>query len=326
MPSSNLNLPHLPIHHASQSYTDEPTRSRTLDLWLPRPLEDSDPKKHVWIVYIHGGAWRDPLQTSQTLLPTLKHLSPIALSKIAGIASIDYRLSPYPKHPDEPSKPDDAERNVRHPVHIADVASALNYLGAKWKVGGKDGDSEDDGGEEGGFKWIGIGHSCGATLLCQYVSRIGLHDSDIKIAGPVGLILLEGIYDLSSFLKNHKPPKCSPEIAQIYEDIVVGAFTESKEAWKKASPVSGKFTEEQWKEGRLVYLCYSNEDELVEVEQAVEMRQKLKDDGWSAGKDAGDGRIVERKALHGKHDWIWEDGTQIAKRIDEIVEGIAKHL
>lgn len=299
-----------PKHIPSIPYSDSSSRLQTLDIWLPRPLEESDPDKSLWIVYIHGGAWRDPTQTSLCAEPTLKHLLSNPPSTITGIASLNYRLSPYPSHPSDPSSPSDADRSVVHPTHVRDVARGIVLLQKEYGV----------------ERWIGIGHSCGATLLCQYVSGIGL-ESSIS-GGPEALILSAGIYNIPLFLRNHLPPVCPENIAQIYSDIIVGAFGADKSAYQGVSPVAGKYGIERWKNGKLIVLAHSYDDELVERAQRDVMCVALDREGWSIVMEDGDeeadvsaGRqVLEVRDIKGSHDFVWEDGEQSAKLIVEVVE------
>ncbi|KAF2003321.1 hypothetical protein P154DRAFT_520275 [Amniculicola lignicola CBS 123094] len=312
-------------------YTDPPTRLQTLDLFLPRPIEQSDPEHTVWIIYVHGGAWRDPEQTSRTVEPTLNHLND--LSKIAGIASINYRFSPYINHPTSPSDPSDPDRNVTHPAHIQDVHAALLHLQDTYGVGHTASGSP-------GYPWIGVGHSCGATLLCQLASHIGLSDSpqkEAKVAGPAALALFAGIYDIPLFYANHKDGAWG----SVYPEIVQGAFgpdtqTAVKppyEPWVPPSPISGKYERTEWPEGKLVVMVHSDEDELVEWGQVFGFQEKLVREEWKdssnvewekiGGDEGGDKQrgLVVRKA-RGAHDWVWEDGRQIAVIIGKVVAGL----
>ncbi|KAF2657554.1 hypothetical protein K491DRAFT_691016 [Lophiostoma macrostomum CBS 122681] len=322
-----------PIHIPSVPYTKSASKLQTLDLWLPRPLSQSPPDSTVWIIYVHGGAWRDPLQTSFGILPTLSHLSgPSASSTldcIAGIASINYRLSPYPSHPTHPSSPDDSDRNVKHPSHIQDVATAIQWLHAEYNVGGE-GESK--------YERLGIGHSCGATLLAQVVSGIGLHDGSPNLGAalkPTSLILLEGIYSLPLFMTTHTAPHYPADIEAMYRTILLSAFgpeqstsgSTSTTTWTEASPTSGEYGREKWSAGKLVVVAHSKEDELVEEEQAAVLIERLVECGWAEqpvdGEENGGkervGRRVEMRWLRGKHYEIWEDGGQIAEVIGDVL-------
>jgi kynurenine formamidase len=302
MPSANPSSAlQYPIYHSAISYTSNSSSLQTLDLWLPRAPSKSDSRDTIWVIYVHGGAWRDPMQDSQCVQPTIKHLQhghADTLEKIVGIASINYRLSPYPSHPTDPSKPDDPQRNVRHPHHVQDVHSAIEYLKKEYGLA----------------RWIGVGHSCGATLLLQYVAGIGL--SQACSTRPEALILLEGIYSIPLLLQHHLPPSCPENISRIYHDFIKGAFGESS-TYDAQSPVSGAYTESAWPSARLVVLGHSAEDELVEVAQRDVMLARLEDEGWKDATAAT--RTVTIRDLAGGHDETWEDGLQIAGLIDDAV-------
>jgi kynurenine formamidase len=262
--------------------------------------------------YIHGGAWRDPLQSSACILPTLTHLLHPPSPRIAGIASLNYRLSPYPSHPTHPSTSTDPERNVAHPTHLRDVALGVEFLRREYGV----------------KRWIGVGHSCGATMLCQYVSGIG-HDPDNVDGGwgggPEALVLTAGIYNIPLFLLNHSPPTCPEPIAQIYADIVTGAFGHDQAVYHAVSPVAGTYGPTKWPNGKLVVLAHSYEDELVERAQRDVMCVALDREGWSIVMEDGDEeakgrRVLEVRDIRGAHDFVWEDGEQSAMLIAGVIE------
>lgn len=90
-----------------------------------------------WIVFIHGGAWRDPNNTfrdADLLFESIAGRIPNV-----GLASIDYRLSP----------------EVRHPKHQEDVVSGLNYLAHNF----------------GAQEVVLVGHSAGAFLSLQALGQ-----------------------------------------------------------------------------------------------------------------------------------------------------------
>ncbi|KAF2131342.1 alpha/beta-hydrolase [Dothidotthia symphoricarpi CBS 119687] len=301
------SAPVYPRHIPSIPYSDSGNRLQTLDIWLPRPLEQSDPTNSIWIVYIHGGAWRDPTQDARCVEPTIKHLSSPFPPKIAGIASLNYRLSPYSTHPTDPSSPTDPNRTAQHPTHVRDIALGLEYLAQNYGV----------------KRWIGVGHSCGATLLLQHVAGIGIdHGNTTR---PESLILIAGIYNIPLLLANHVPPACPAPIAAIYASFIAGAFGADASAYLPASPVAGKYSTQTWPEGRLMILAHSYDDELIERAQRDVMCVALDRQGWSIVMEDGDeeregGRVLEVRDLKGGHDWIWEDGGQIARLVGEVVE------
>ena len=74
---------------------------------------------------------------------------------IAGFASISYRLSAHPNHPQDPINTDPKDfQDAKHPGHIDDVEAALAFLQNTYGFGGR---------------YILVGHSCGATLAFQAV-------------------------------------------------------------------------------------------------------------------------------------------------------------
>lgn len=181
-------------------------------------------------------------------------------------------------------------------------------------------------------RWIGVGHSCGATMLCHYVSGIGLESHDESDGGPESLILSAGIYSLPLFLRNHAPPACPENIAQIYRDIVHGAFGDDEKVWQGVSPVAGGYSKEKWRNGKLVVLAHSYEDELVERQQRDVMCVALDREGWSIVMEDGDdeanpgvgGRVLEVRDIKGKHDFAWRDGEQHARLIEEVVQRVVQ--
>jgi kynurenine formamidase len=314
-PSTTIDYPR---HIPSIPYSSPQSRLQTLDLWFLQPPENFEPATSfdpVWLVYIHGGAWRDPTQDAFSCFePARTHLFesyPTALNNIAGIASLNYRLSPYVDHATDPSQEGDTERSAQHPQHIRDVEKGIRFLAREY----------------GMRRWIGVGHSCGATILLQMVSGIGLYTSPSP--GPEALILLEGIYNIPLLLRNHLPPACPPHISDIYKSFIAGAFGHDISSYLPASPVAGKYSKEQWPEGRLMVLCHSHSDELVERQQRDVVCVALDREGWSIVMEVGDEedevraegrRVLNVRDLKGGHDWIWEDGEQIAKLIVEVVE------
>ncbi|OCK85923.1 alpha/beta-hydrolase [Lepidopterella palustris CBS 459.81] len=300
------------------SYTSPATPLQTLEIWLPRPLSASSLETTVWIVYIHGGAWRDPELTSSQLEPTLRRLFPAfpsfedagssrAVKHIAGFASLNYRLSPYKNHPTHPSDDRDESRNVTHPAHVGDIAKALEWLEREYNVTGNSGQT----GGARGYEWVGVGHSCGATMLLQLVTSMG-QANILSVCRPVALILLAGIYDLPVFLQNHSAPKVSTETQRVYTEIIEGAFGTDKRRWLSASPVAGDYSPETWSKGRMVVLAHSKEDELVEEEQVNRLVEVLERQGWGVGR-----QLLERE-LKGGHDFVWEDGEQVAALIEQV--------
>lgn len=173
-------------------------------------------------------------------------------------------------------------------------------------------------------------------MLLQLVSGIGLEDdhnsslsSNTENKGPEALLLLEGIYNFPLLIRNHLPPTCPENISQIYRDFIAGAFGSDESVYQAVSPISGRYNKEQWPEGRLLVICHSYEDELVERAQRDVMCVALDREGWSIVMEEGDEedevraggrRVLNVRDMKGGHDWVWEDGEQIAKLIGEVVQ------
>jgi pimeloyl-ACP methyl ester carboxylesterase len=260
--------------------------------------------------YVHGGAWRDPLITALTFLPTITCLLGSHVEEhIAGFSSLDYRLSPHPSFPQDVSTtPPRRLRNAKHPDHIQDIRSSLTFLEKTYNIADR---------------YILVGHSCGATLAFQTVMEIGDNivatnlcpsppNPGPKPLLPSAIIGVAGIYDLRLLRNNH---------VQIpaYQTFLQDAFGPDEEVWDRVSPARrGKF-KETWKIGgnqgrtaRVVVLATSTEDEMIEGEQLVVMKRRM-DELISA--DANLRVLVWDKKLKVTHDVIWERGEGIAELV-----------
>ena len=284
------------------SYSDSSTLN-TVSLYLPAPPKANDSSR-LWLLYIHGGAWRDPLISASSFDSTQKHLlaSPSA-SKIAAIASLNYRLSPYAHHPSSPSSPDDPARNARHPDHVNDILAAILHLQEKYHFSDR---------------YVLIGHSCGATLALQvamrrywgsqYESTFAL---ELNVEPPLAVIGAEGIYDIPALIKEY-------EAIPAYRDFVANAFGHDEKVWKHASPSSADFGE-SWPDGRMVVLIHSEDDELVSLRQPESILGVLREQGWEEQK--GSERRVKFVKVKGLgHDEVWQDGKVFAEEIERMVD------
>ncbi|KAF2770988.1 alpha/beta-hydrolase [Teratosphaeria nubilosa] len=285
------------IHNIQYSHQ---SNLNTLELCIPRPTTRSG--RDVWVVYIHGGAWQDPDIDSSAFKKTRDMLlkSPEA-DRIAGFASINYRLTAYPAHPREPSNPSDPARNARHPDHINDVLAALLHLQETYRF-------ED--------RYILVGHSCGAALAYQVAMKRywgTQHEStlalELSVVPPIAVLGVEGLYDFPALVKYHaKEP--------FYQDFITRTFGSDAKAWKAASPTSGQY-KESWPDGKLAVLAHSRGDELVEWEQVDLMHKALKGQGFD---EAGGERSLKLVEVSGRHDQLWQEGTELARAIRETLQ------
>ncbi|KAI7055686.1 hypothetical protein KC339_g18340, partial [Hortaea werneckii] len=246
----------------------------TLDYYIPRRPSTAD--HQLWIIYIHGGAWRDPEidSTSFTKAQNLL-LQSREIDQIAGFASINYRLSPYPSHPQSPSHPSDPARNAHHPDHLNDILDALRHLQDTFSFG---------------TRYLLVGHSCGATLafqaaMMQHQQQQQWNSSAAPppVPPPIALLAVEGLYDLPALVAYHSD---SP----IYQHLITNAFGPNPADWARASPSSGISPRspsshqpppppprEAWP--NLIVLAHSRQDELVEWQQVDLMHAALKKSG-----------------------------------------------
>ncbi|KAF2234664.1 alpha/beta-hydrolase [Viridothelium virens] len=312
-----------PKHIINQSYSPH-SNLNNLDIILLRPYDRNDISK-IWIVYIHGGAWRDPRKTKSGISASLPHLyASAAASHIAGIASLNYRLSPHPTFPVKPGDSADlAARSAQHPTHINDAIDALRWLKTEWGV------------RDGGY--VLVGHSCGGTMAMQIMTSEGrkwkTREQVKALSGEKGeegkdtpmprvVMPVEAITDLPKLVANHAEQN-------MYEDFVVGAFSKEREVWEEASPTKGTYRGEKWRDASLVILAHSKEDELVEWEQCDLLLDVLKAQGWKekGSQIEADGKVSKEPGvrvleLRGKHDEIWEDGRELSRAINIAVERV----
>lgn len=286
-----------PKYYKDVAYSDE-TSLNTVNVCIPRPRSSGD-NDRLWIVFIHGGAWRDPEIDASSFDATQERLLQSSVAdKIACYASINCRLSPYPSHESNPSDPSDPARNAKHPDHINDVLKAILYLQESYHF-------QD--------RYVLVGHSCGATLAfqvamkrywgSQYESTLAL---EMNVEPPLAIVGLEGIYDIPALLKYHNEQP-------VYKDIIHNAFGTMD--YEEVSPAYAAFNG-SWPDGRLAVLAHSKNDSLVEWEQVERQMRALRHCGWLEGDDA---KVLELFELSGDHDEVWQTG-EAAKAVEHAVQ------
>ncbi|KAG5655743.1 hypothetical protein KAF25_008862 [Fusarium avenaceum] len=248
-----------------------------LGVW--RFTDRSDQKSGYWIVFIHGGGWRDPRHDERDFNETVKRIvisGAVATLDIAGFISIDYRLSPHPDFPE-------ANANAKHPDHLEDVWSALNYLQGKYELSDN---------------YILIGHSVGATLAFQVLMGDDVLASHPEAPLPTAIIGVSGIYDIGGL---------NDRFNGQYAGFIQGALGEDKSVWEKASPA--KFAssfKDKWANGKFIMLAWSSEDTLIDEPEIDNMATLLTKQGL---------KLEVNKDLRGEHDFLWQDGSQIARMV-----------
>ncbi|KAJ5098972.1 hypothetical protein N7532_005973 [Penicillium argentinense] len=279
-----------------------------------------------WVVYIHGGAWRDPTITADTFERTENILRDSPSLPIAGFASISYRLSAHPNHPQDETTPREHYRDAKHPDHIRDVEAALAFLQNTYSFGAK---------------YILVGHSCGATMAFQAVMGAvaghrevlfnGTNDNDARTetistspgplpprltSQPTAIVGVAGIYDLRRLRDDHSD-------ISAYREFIEGAFGADELLWDAVSPAQmfgSRGVEGGWKNGRLVILAHSKDDELVDAGQLEAMKDALK--GWEQDQAqvpvhelTDSSRRVRAMSIEGAHDEAWLTGEELARTI-----------
>ncbi|KAM0272183.1 hypothetical protein ACHAQH_008833 [Verticillium albo-atrum] len=261
-------------------------------------------EKGYWIIFIHGGAWRDPRKLYPGFLPCIRSLltstNPsgpgLTSSGIRAFASIDYRLSSHPEFPQDPSAVPPSElREARHPDHLLDVRAALASLQARYAFGDR---------------YVLIGHSAGATMAYQLAmgeAAIGLGAPAApspSVTLPVALVGVSGIYELRKFGERHGPA---------YVTFIAGAFGDDESTWNNGMPAcyGGSFSEQL--ASTRAYLSWSPEDQLVDEIEIDLMAKRL-------GQDQVEVKVT--KNLTGNHDIVWEEGTQLARLIRSVLDDL----
>lgn len=162
-----------------------------------------------------------------------------------------------------------------------------------------------------------VGHSCGATLALQSVMGPGVLGAEeateqevgeLGIEPPVAIVGVSGIYDLRGLRDAHADVKA-------YEEFLVAAFGKDEALWDSVSPARWERFRETWGTGSLMILTHSQDDELVEGGQIDTMVQ------WASSTWEDQGRrVLSLRNLKGRHNEIWEHGTELAEVIAVAIE------
>ncbi|KUJ07926.1 alpha/beta-hydrolase [Mollisia scopiformis] len=273
------------LSHRLETYSRgiDATKLNTVDVWTP-DTPGGIAESKLWVIYIHGGAWRDPEVDSKSFAPAINVLwSSSSRDSFAGFASINYSLSPYPSHKTIPSTPDDASRNVHHARHVTDVAHGLHYLQDRYKIHNR---------------YILVGHSAGATMAFQLYQ--GLF-SETPLPQPISVLGIAGIYYFEAFVEAHSS-------IPVYKEIMDNAFPDQT-LWREASPYSSRPGKETlWEHAEVIVISRSEDDELVEKEQASLMLERARSIPHAPEK-------VFFLQASGLHDEIWSSGDILASLV-----------
>lgn len=272
------------------------------------PDTGSVPGHPRFLVHVHGGAWRDPALTATSIEPTVAHaFAGRPPGPITAVASIDYRLSPFPTHPADPYNPDAddhsiPDREAVHPQHVQDVLCGLALLRS---FGVSDG------------SYVLSGHSCGACIAAQATlcppRCFGLVDLDDP-PRPAALLGLNGLYDLPALVDDLGPNH--GHLRDEYSTLLSYAFGADPSRWPAASPARLDPKEidahiAAGKSPRLVVLDQSADDQLVPMNQKHRLAEQL---GQAAGM-----RVVDGRRCVGSHAAPWERGDILWQSVMDVL-------
>lgn len=265
--------------------------------------------------YIHGGAWRDPAILADSFKYTEAVLRQHSLvqTHVAAFASIDYRLSPHPKFPQDPSDtPESQLRAAKHPDHLQDVQTALGFLQDRYAFG---------------EKYVLVGHSCGATLALQTVmNKVANGETlsttttttTIRIPKPIAIVGVCGIYDLRLLRDDFKQ----------YESVgafIKGAFGADEDVWDRVSParvIDSDGVAAGWSTGQVAVIASSRNDSLINPPQGLAMNETLK--AWE--NLHSERKLIFLDDLLEDHDDVWSKGQELARTIVAAIESlVGKH-
>ena len=306
------------------TYTEGGHRFETLHIYVPKTSattnlvgkpatsipelgkQSSKPRCHV---HIHGGAWRDPFLTADSVEPLVACAFSSKDSPIDVIVGINYTLSPFPTHPTAPYDPEKGDtgqpwREAKHPDHVRDALMAFRMLRSMGLA--------DD-------QYLLSGHSCGACIAFQTILQDPKHwnlNEDLP-APPraYALIGLNGLYDLDTLVNGLGPAHKS--MRHEYEMFQSIAFGKDKSQWSEYSPARfdadmiSRSIEDGLAPKRIV-LDQSTEDQLVPVNQLERLKIQLE--------QVSGLQLWQGNRCAGSHAAPWEQGYMIWQTILDVLE------
>lgn len=180
--------------------TKSDAKLTSLDIYT---VKDAKKRKPV-VVWVHGGAWAigDKTNSMRKKVPFFNNLGYV-------FVSVNYRLSPLPRKINK-------SNNIKHPIHVNDVADALQWVHKN---------IEKYGGDASNI--VLMGHSAGAHLVALVgANQELLNQREIPIQNIKGIISLDTqAYNIPKAIKNLREKK-----------IYMNAFSNNLEIQKDASP------------------------------------------------------------------------------------------
>lgn len=193
------------------------------------------------LIFVHGGAWRDPANTYDDFQSLSSMLLRTENGSKYNIIGVNYRLSP----------------EVKHPLHLLDLVEALNTLHKDYGVN----------------ECLLLGHSVGATLLMQLANATkilllgGIEKNMDPLVKVKGMIFVDGIYDMVYLIEEYGKP---------YEEFVLEAFANAN-SYANGSQLSWNSNEKFGIGEAKVVVIHSMEDELLTLRQTTRFAKFLDD-------------------------------------------------
>ncbi|KAH6651699.1 Alpha/Beta hydrolase protein [Truncatella angustata] len=255
---------------------------QSYDVHFPeRSRQNGTTSEKYWLVFIHGGYWRDLAVNSTSVEPAINVLASRnntnltnTIDHVTGIASLNYRLSALPGVQDPATTPPNAIQNVSWPDHLNDVVAALKDLNKHYPIHGR---------------YVVSGHSVGAQMAFLSALR-ALNDSSIP--KPVAVLGVSGIYDFPQILRTN-PEYTNLTLNGLKDPALLGS----------ASPAEYPSSLYARLNLDAVVLAHSHNDGLVPWDQVETMLAVVKDVAK---------RPAEIVTLDGAHNSIWGGGVQLA--------------
>lgn len=318
MASAGSGIDHGIFHNMTRQQYSPHNILQSYDIWTPE--KRSTAEAGLWVVYIHGGYFRDPKVDSTSLKPAIEYLETGRVTsdstpsnsrassrnnsrrpsvsevdnaatwsdirhKIQGYASINYRLSPHPAYPQDPAQTASYTLNTaQYPDHLTDVLAALTHFQSHHP--------------EVGANYMLAGHSVGATLAL--LALLKLHDRGLHC--PKAVIGLSGIYDFEAIHRSN------PD----YKYITGNAM--APDQFGTASPAQKPLDtyQHEWRAPiKNLLIAHSHDDGLVPWAQVERVDQLFR---------SSTDIHTEVLELHGAHNDIWAKGEELARAIEKAVE------
>lgn len=149
------------MSHTVTKYGEDPLEAAKL-------FHYSKSNSHT-LIYIHGGAWRDPNNTYDDFSTLAEKLDNMGVN----LVGINYKLSP----------------KYKHPSHIHDIVRCLDHLNKTYDI----------------KQILIVGHSVGAFMALQLLNyQHFVPDCGVELNVDIfGMILVDGIYDVVELLEEY---------------------------------------------------------------------------------------------------------------------------